>query len=42
MSEKFITYQGGCHCGKIRFQVIVKKHEAIECNCSICAKKGVN
>lgn len=35
-----ITYQGGCHCGAVRFQVIVNKHEAIDCNCSICRKKG--
>jgi hypothetical protein len=33
-------YQGGCHCGAVRFQVIVKKYEALECNCSICRKKG--
>lgn len=35
-----ITYQGGCHCGAVRFQVQVNKHEAIACNCSICTKKG--
>ena len=34
------TYSGGCHCGAVRFQVIVDKHEAIKCNCSICNKKG--
>jgi hypothetical protein len=28
--------EGGCHCGKVRFRV----REAIECNCSICTKKG--
>jgi hypothetical protein len=33
-------YEGGCHCGAVRFQVIVKNHEALECNCSICSKKG--
>ena len=35
-----MTYQGGCHCGAVRFTVIVDKHEAIDCNCSICTKKG--
>jgi hypothetical protein len=35
-----ITYEGGCHCGAVRFQVIVQHHEAIDCNCSICRKKG--
>ena len=34
------TYQGGCHCGAVRFQVAIAKHEAIDCNCSICRKKG--
>lgn len=35
-----VTYEGGCHCGAVRFRVRVKKHEAINCNCSICRKKG--
>lgn len=35
-----VTYQGGCHCRAIRFRVVVKKHEAVDCNCSICHKKG--
>jgi hypothetical protein len=35
-----VTYEGGCHCGAVRFQVIVDRCEAIECNCSICRKKG--
>jgi hypothetical protein len=34
------TYEGGCHCGAVRFRVVVEKHEATECNCSICTKKG--
>lgn len=33
-------YEGGCHCGSVRFKVRIPKAEAIECNCSICAKKG--
>ena len=32
---------GGCHCGKIRFRVSVSKYEALDCNCSICQKKGI-
>ncbi|HAG80725.1 MAG TPA: aldehyde-activating protein [Cyanobacteria bacterium UBA12227] len=35
-----VTYEGGCHCGAVRFRVFVDKHEAIDCNCSICLKKG--
>lgn len=38
--EKPGTYEGGCHCGAVRFRVVVDKHEADECNCSICKKKG--
>ncbi len=34
------TYQGGCHCGAIRFQVVIRQLQAIACNCSICTKKG--
>jgi hypothetical protein len=33
-------YLGGCHCGKIRYRVEVEKLAAVECNCSICTKKG--
>ncbi len=35
-----VTCSGGCHCGAVRFRVIVDRYEAIECNCSICTKKG--
>lgn len=38
--NQLITYQGGCHCGSVRFRVTVDQHEAIDCNCSICRKKG--
>ncbi|MGB3204062.1 MAG: GFA family protein [Crinalium sp.] len=38
--NKPVTYEGGCHCGAVRFRVIVDKHEATDCNCSICTKKG--
>ncbi len=33
-------YEGGCHCGKVRFKVIVDQWKAVKCNCSICRKKG--
>ena len=33
-------YEGGCHCGAVRFKVRIKDYEALECNCSICSKKG--
>ena len=34
------TYEGGCHCGRIRFRVVGDLSQATECNCSICTKKG--
>jgi len=34
------TYEGGCHCGAVRFRVLVDKHKVEDCNCSICRKKG--
>ncbi len=33
-------YQGGCHCGRVRFEIDVEIDTVIDCNCSICAKKG--
>jgi hypothetical protein len=40
MSGTLASYEGGCHCGAVRFRVIVDAHEAYDCNCSICRKKG--
>ncbi len=34
------AYEGGCHCGAVRFRVEVEEHRALDCNCSICRKKG--
>jgi hypothetical protein len=33
-------YEGGCHCGRVRFRVTGDLATAIECNCSVCTKKG--
>jgi hypothetical protein len=35
-----MTYRGGCHCGRIAYEVEGDLHKASECNCSICSKKG--
>ena len=36
-----MIYQGGCHCGAIRFEVEAPETLEVEdCNCSICAKTG--
>jgi len=37
VSERF---EGGCHCGAVRFAVSVSELRALDCNCSICFKKG--
>lgn len=33
-------YEGGCHCRAVRFEVAVRQHVALRCNCSICKMKG--
>jgi hypothetical protein len=35
------TYEGGCHCGKVRYRVTAELARVSECNCSMCAKKGI-
>ena len=40
MDATLVTYSGGTRCGAVRFRVLVDKHEAFDCNCSICQKKG--
>jgi len=34
------TFEGGCHCGRVRFRVTAELSCVTECNCSICTKKG--
>jgi hypothetical protein len=33
-------YEGGCHCGAVRFRVTGDLARVTECNCSMCSKKG--
>lgn len=40
MTAPLTPYEGGCHCGAVRFRVTVDTYEALDCNCSICRKKG--
>ena len=35
------TFEGGCHCGRVRFRVQGPLDEISDCNCSMCAKKGI-
>ena len=32
--------RGSCHCGAVRYALDADPTEAIECNCSICRRKG--
>jgi hypothetical protein len=34
------TFTGGCHCGAVRYRVQLERLAAVDCNCSICQKKG--
>jgi hypothetical protein len=31
---------GGCHCGRVRYEVETDLAQVISCNCSICSKTG--
>lgn len=36
-----ITHVGGCHCGRVRFEVRAPARLSVsECNCSMCSKSG--
>ena len=36
-----VKHTGGCHCGRVKFEVIAPaKITVSECNCSICSKSG--
>src|SRR5690348_12233628 len=34
------TYQGSCHCGRVRFRVTTANLHLSDCNCSMCTMKG--
>ena len=34
------TYEGGCHCGRVRFRVTGDLGQTVYCNCSLCGMKG--
>jgi hypothetical protein len=39
--DDIVTHRGGCHCGRIRYEVEAPARiDALDCNCSICAMSG--
>ena len=40
-ADAMIAHTGGCHCGRVRFEVLAPEClDVSECNCSICSKTG--
>jgi hypothetical protein len=35
------TYEGGCHCGRMRYEAKADLGRVMACNCSICQKHGL-
>ena len=36
-----VTHSGGCHCGRVRFEVVAPADiDAVRCDCSICSMSG--
>lgn len=41
MTGALYTHRGGCHCGRVRFEVDAPAIlEALDCNCTICRMSG--
>lgn len=40
-ADSFVTVEGGCHCGAVRFRAEADREpKMLRCNCSICAASG--
>ena len=35
-----MTHAGSCHCGRIAFELEGEVDKAIDCNCSMCRRRG--
>lgn len=35
-----MKYRGGCHCGRVAFEVDGDLNQVVDCNCSICTRMG--
>ena len=41
MTTPDVVHRGGCHCARVRFEVLAPSDiEALDCNCSICRMTG--
>jgi hypothetical protein len=36
-----MRWLGGCHCGAVRFAIEIDTFDVLDCNCSMCTKKGI-
>ena len=34
------TYHGSCHCGRVTFELQAELNYVIDCNCSLCRRRG--
>lgn len=40
-TDTLVTHRGGCHCGRVRFEVDAPAALLVqECNCSLCRMSG--
>lgn len=35
-----MKHEGSCHCGRIAFEVEGEVNDVIDCNCSLCRRRG--
>src|SRR5580765_2518012 len=40
MGDVLQTHRGSCHCGRVTFEVQAKLGYVIDCNCSLCRRRG--
>lgn len=34
------TYRGSCHCGRVTFEMQAELDYVVDCNCSLCRRRG--
>ena len=34
------TYRGSCHCGRVTFELRTSPDYVVDCNCSLCRRRG--